>query len=220
MRLLSVNLAQPRQHQVVGKPETTGIYKVPQPGAVHVGKLGLLHDHIADVKHHGGPDQAVYLYSAQDYEWWAEQLGRALEPGTLGENLTPSSFGSETVRAGDRYRVGEVVLEVTWPRIPCATLSARMGDTKFVKKFRQARRPAFTPVCSWRGRCGPVMKWSWSWHKCRLQASSTCSSGSTRPHECPDVYSDGGSRSSRIPQHQHGRFQHSQREHDAQTHRR
>lgn len=143
MRLLSVNVAQPRQHQVVGKPETTGIYKVPQTGAVHIGFLGLAHDHIADVKHHGGPDQAVYLYSAQDYAWWAEQLGTALEPGTLGENLTLSSFGPEPVRLGDRYRVGEVELEVTWPRIPCATLSARMGDLGFVKKFRQARRPGF-----------------------------------------------------------------------------
>lgn len=143
MRLLSVNIAQPRRHQVVGKPETTGIYKVTQPGAVHVGRLGLLHDHIADVKHHGGPDQAVYLYSAQDYGWWAGQLRRTLEPGTLGENLTLSSFGSDAVRVGDRYRVGEVVLEVTSPRIPCATLSTRMGDPQFVKRFRQARRPGF-----------------------------------------------------------------------------
>ncbi|WP_216324338.1 MOSC domain-containing protein [Deinococcus aestuarii] len=143
MRLLSVNVARPREHRVVGKPGTTGIHKEPQPGAVHVGPLGLADDHIADVNNHGGPDQAVSLYSAEDYDEWAEQLGGALEPGTLGENLTLSSFGPGPVRIGDRYRIGEVVLEVTSPRIPCATLAARMGDPAFVKRFRQARRPGF-----------------------------------------------------------------------------
>ena len=43
---------------------------------------------IASKKHHGGPDQAVYVYGEHDYAWWSEQLGRPLEPGTFGENLT------------------------------------------------------------------------------------------------------------------------------------
>jgi MOSC domain-containing protein YiiM len=34
-----------------------------------------------------------------------------------------------------------VLLEVTAPRIPCATLAARMGDPTFVKRFRKAERP-------------------------------------------------------------------------------
>jgi MOSC domain-containing protein YiiM len=32
-------------------------------------------------------------------------------------------------------------LQVTAPRIPCATFAARMGDPQFVKKFRRAERP-------------------------------------------------------------------------------
>lgn len=91
---------------------------MPQSRPVGIGRLGLLDDHIGDTRHHGGADQAAYLYSAEDYDWWAEQLGTALEPGTLGENLTLSSFGREAVHIGDRYRIGRVVLEVTSPRIP------------------------------------------------------------------------------------------------------
>ena len=34
-----------------------------------------------------------------------------------------------------------MVLEVTAPRIPCATLAARMDDPFFVKRFRWAERP-------------------------------------------------------------------------------
>lgn len=143
MRLLSVNVGQPRAHQVSGKPSQTGIYKMPTTGPMKVGHLGLAGDHILDVDNHGGPDQAVYIYSAQDYDWWAEQLGEALEPGTFGENLTFDAFGQSEVRIGDRFQIGPVLLEVTSPRIPCGTLATRMHDPMFVKKFVQARRPGF-----------------------------------------------------------------------------
>ena len=43
--------------------------------------------------------------------------------------------------AGDRLRIGQVVLEVTAPRIPCLTLAVRMGDPAFLKRFRRAERP-------------------------------------------------------------------------------
>ncbi len=142
MHLLSINLGNPQPLQIGNRATTTGIYKSPVE-AVQISTLGLVGDHVADQAHHGGPDQAVYVYSAEDYDWWMEQLGEALQPGTFGENLTFSSFGAEPIRIGDRFRVGEVVLEVTAPRIPCATLAARMNDLEFTKKFRQAARPGF-----------------------------------------------------------------------------
>lgn len=142
MHLVSINLGRPEPLQIGPRPTTTGIYKNPVEAA-QISTLGLVGDHVADQEHHGGPDQAVYVYSALDYDWWMEQLGEALLPGTFGENLTFSSFGEEPVRIGDRFRVGEVLLEVTAPRIPCSTLAARMNDLEFVKKFRQAARPGF-----------------------------------------------------------------------------
>ncbi|CAN5754055.1 MOSC domain-containing protein [soil metagenome] len=92
-------------------------------------------------KHHCGPDQAVYLYSAEDYAWFSSEMGRELGAGTFGENLTLSDFGGNTLYIGDRLKIGEVVLELTAPRIPCATLAARMGEPGFVKRFKQAERP-------------------------------------------------------------------------------
>ncbi len=142
MHLLSINLGNPQPLQIGPRSTTTGIYKSPVEAA-QISTLGLVGDHVADQEHHGGPDQAVYVYSAEDYDWWMEQLGEALQPGTFGENLTFSSFGAEPVRIGDRFRVGLVLLEVSAPRIPCSTLAARMNDLEFVKKFRQAARPGF-----------------------------------------------------------------------------
>ena len=62
-----------------------------------------------------------------------------LEPGTFGENLTLSSFGTEPVRIGDRFRVGEALVEVTAPRIPCAVFATRMGEPDWVNRFADAR---------------------------------------------------------------------------------
>ena len=141
MQLTSVNLGVERAMPRVKESGKTGIYKLPVSEEVQVTALGLPGDVICDVKHHGGPDQAVYVYGAGDYAWWSQELGYELAPGTFGENLTISELESGPFHIGDRLLVGTVILEVTSARIPCGTLAARMGDPSFVKRYRQAERP-------------------------------------------------------------------------------
>jgi MOSC domain-containing protein YiiM len=141
MRLLSVNVGRERSigdGKVSGK---TGIDKRPVDRPVQVTSNGLTGDRICDTENHGGVDQAVYVYGVPDYAWWSETLGRELPPGTFGENLTITELESADVFIGDRLLVGAVILEVTAPRIPCATLAARMEEPTFVKRFRRAERP-------------------------------------------------------------------------------
>lgn len=137
--LLSVNTAAPEP--INTRRGLSGIFKRPQPGTVKVGKLGLENDAILDKANHGGVDQAVYLYTQPDYDWWSKELGYACEPGLFGENLTVSGFESAEVRVGDRYRIGDVLLEVTSARIPCNTFARRMKDGKWVKRFYAGERP-------------------------------------------------------------------------------
>lgn len=118
----------------------TGIRKTPVGGPVLCDAQGLVGDAIGNHKHHGGPDQAVYLYSAEDYAWWSETLGRPCAPGLFGENLTLDRWW-DAPRIGDRVQFGDVVLELTAPRIPCNTLASRMGDPRFVQQFARATRP-------------------------------------------------------------------------------
>ncbi|WP_196260705.1 MOSC domain-containing protein [Pelagibacterium limicola] len=139
MRLLSVNVG--KAQPIATKSGSTGIFKVPQPGTVHIGPLGLKGDAIVDTKHHGGPDQAVYLFGQPDYDWFAQSENRPMHPGLFGENLTVSELESATVRVGDRFDIEGVLLEITYPRIPCVTLAARLGDPTFVKRFHAAKRP-------------------------------------------------------------------------------
>ena len=86
--LLSINVGAVRQVELAGRPRTTAIWKLPVPGRVAVRGMNVVGDEQADRRVHGGPDKAVYAYAREDYAWWERQLGRRLEPGTLGENLT------------------------------------------------------------------------------------------------------------------------------------
>lgn len=143
MKLANVNIGQERTQQNGNKLETTGIYKLPTPEPVHISSLGIKEDFIASKKHHGGPDQAIYVYGTTDYDWWSTELGRDLYPGTFGENLDITELESSQFNIGDRLLIGSVILEITAPRIPCGTLAARMEDPQFVKRFRHAERPGF-----------------------------------------------------------------------------
>ncbi|NJL86095.1 MAG: MOSC domain-containing protein [Leptolyngbyaceae cyanobacterium SM1_1_3] len=141
MHVVSVNISEPEAIKINSRVVTTGIFKHPVAGKVQVSAQGLAGDTIADKKYHGGLDQAVYLYSAEDYAWWADQLQRDVSMGTFGDNLTLSSFGPDPLRVGDRFQINSLLLEVTFPRIPCATLGARMEGAAFVKRFVEAQRP-------------------------------------------------------------------------------
>ncbi len=141
MKLLSVNIGQEQGIQGAYKSGRTGIFKQPVTGPVQISRLGLSSDAVVDKKNHGGVDQAVYLYCQPDYAWWAKELGMELFPGTFGENLTLSGPESTTFSIGDMLYIGEAVLQVTAPRIPCKTLAARMGDPNFIKRYREVERP-------------------------------------------------------------------------------
>lgn len=141
MQLISVNVG--TVQPIKAKSGKTGIYKVPMAGPVQVTADGLIGDAICDVENHGGVDQALYVFGTRDYEWWSHELGRDLAVGTFGENLTVSELGSTEFNVGDRLHLGDVVIEVTSPRIPCVTLATRMGDPSFTKRFRSAERPGF-----------------------------------------------------------------------------
>lgn len=143
MKLLSINIGDRQIQQNAGRDEITGIYKRPVQVPMPVLHYGFSDDFIGSPKHHGGPDQAVYVYGETDYRWWEKELGTSLEAGTFGENLTISDLESGRFNIGDTLHIGDVVLQVTAPRIPCGTFARRMGDPQWVKKFRAAERPGF-----------------------------------------------------------------------------
>jgi MOSC domain-containing protein YiiM len=141
MKLISINAGKQQTQINKGRTEITGIYKTVLQGPVQITSLGIADDFIGSPKHHGGPDQALYIYGEADYHWWANETGKAMHPGLFGDNLTISELESASFNIGDFLHIGEVTLQVTSPRIPCSTFATRMGDPQWVKKFRAAERP-------------------------------------------------------------------------------
>lgn len=149
MKLLSVNVGKPRPNPWKGL-SATGIDKRPvdtpvtvtDPGPKGTGAVGLAGDRVYDVKHHGGSDQAVYAYAREDFDGWEAELGRPLENGTFGENLTTAGLNVNGALIGERWHIGSsVVLEVSCPRIPCATFPGWLNRVGWIRRFTQAALP-------------------------------------------------------------------------------
>ena len=117
----------------------TAIDKRPVEGAVDVGELGIAGDRQVDSSH-GGPDAAVYVYADEDAAWWADELGREVPPGLFGENVRTSGLDVNGARIGERWRIGDVLLEVRQPRTPCHNLALRMGLDDFHVRFNATGR--------------------------------------------------------------------------------
>ena len=119
----------------------SAIGKAPADGRVRVAGVNVEGDEQADRRVHGGPDKAVYAYAAEDTAFWEAELGCELAPGALGENLTTEGLDVSGAIVGERWRIGDVELEVCQPRLPCAKLALRLGEPAMVKRFAQASRP-------------------------------------------------------------------------------
>jgi MOSC domain-containing protein YiiM len=123
----------------------TAIDKRPVPGRVPVRLLGLHGDKQMDLEHHGGRDQAVYAYAGEDASWWASELERDVPAGLFGENLRTTGLDVSGAVIGERWLVGDpaegTVLEVTSPRIPCATFQRWLEEPRWVKRFTDHGAP-------------------------------------------------------------------------------
>ena len=140
-RVISVNVGRPRAFEFNGREVESAIWKSPVAGGVAARGVNLEGDDQADRKAHGGPDKAVYAYAVEDVRWWERELGRPLQHGHFGENLTTEGIDVNGALVGESWEVGTALLEVSEPRVPCWRLGVRMDDMTFVRRFTEALRP-------------------------------------------------------------------------------
>ena len=143
-RIVSVNVGKVAGLPWNGGQVLSGFVKRSVAGPVRVADHHLEGDEQGDRTVHGGPRKAVYLYSADHYDWWRSELpGVELPWGSFGENLTVSGIREPDVHIGDRWRAGTAVLEVTQPRSPCFKMNARFARADMIPRFWQSRRSGF-----------------------------------------------------------------------------
>ena len=144
MKLLSVNVSQPKEVSHNGERIKTGIFKEPVSGRTMMRKLNLDGDGQGDLSVHGGIHKAVYIYPIEHYYYWKRELGRDdLSYGKFGENLTVEGLLEEAVHIGDVFRIGGALVEVSQPRVPCFKLGIKMRDPQIVKPFLASKRVGF-----------------------------------------------------------------------------
>lgn len=142
--IISVNVGTPREVVWQGKSITTGIFKEPVDAPVMMSTLNLDGDRQADLTVHGGTEKAVYVYPAEHYEYWRNELPDVDLPwGVFGENFTTEGLLEDALYIGDRFRIGEAEVIVTQPRLPCYKLGVKFGHADMVKKFLSSRRTGF-----------------------------------------------------------------------------
>ena len=108
---------------------------------VRVFSRGLDGDEQADRRHHGGPDQALLMYSADHYAGWRAEFDLSEFPhGAFGENLTILGLTEEAVCIGDVFRVGNATARVTMPRFPCWKLARRWNVGSLTERARETGR--------------------------------------------------------------------------------
>ena len=139
MKILSINVSEPKKITFNGKELITSIYKIPTNKAVNVTELGLEGDRQADLQVHGGYDKAVYAYSHKHYGYWSEEFGETYtDYGLVGENLTIDDFEEKDINIGDVLEIGDTRLQISQPRIPCYKVGIKMNKREFPKIFSKS----------------------------------------------------------------------------------
>jgi len=144
MRVVSVNVGLPREVLWKRRTVSTGIFKEPVAGRVMARRLNLDGDRQADLSLHGGPEKAIYVYPANYYHAWRQELPEMNLPwGMFGENLTVEGLRDDTVHIGDQFRIGSALVMVTQPRLPCYKLALKFGRDDMLKRFLVSGRTGF-----------------------------------------------------------------------------
>jgi len=119
------------------KGELSGYVKAPVGGPVKLTKFGLIEDHQADEKHHGGVDKALFHYPADHYRVWQserpELTSYLCKAGAFGENMSSIGITETDVCIGDQFKVGSAIVEISQGRQPCWKLGHFFDDASMVK---------------------------------------------------------------------------------------
>lgn len=104
-----------------------------QTESIFLTHTGFEGDMVVHTEHHGGNDKAICCYSADRFPYWKSELNFDLEASAFGENLTLAGESSleENVFIGDRYQLGEAIVEVSEPRGPCYIIGIRYNYKPF-----------------------------------------------------------------------------------------
>ena len=97
-----------------------------------VTRSGMEGDRQRNLKHHGGPDRALCIYSEELIAALREE-GHPIAAGSVGENVTVAGIDWRLMTPGTRVALGDVVVELTAYTAPCRTIRRSCEAERFVR---------------------------------------------------------------------------------------
>lgn len=113
-----------------------GVPKFPIPRA-RICETKVEGDKQNNLKHHGGIERAVCLYSLELIK--ALNLeGHPLEPGSTGENITLEGMDWSLMKSGLILKIGNSEIKLTYPTTPCKKISESflLGDFSRISEIK------------------------------------------------------------------------------------
>jgi len=145
--LLAIHVGTPRTY---GRPDaedpmdqewTTSFFKDPIEGPVWIHRTRVEGDQPANVKAHGGVEQAALIYAADHYPMWRRELDMPdFGYGAFGENFSVSGLDEESVCIGDVLAIGAARLQVSKPRAPCWKIDRRWRREDLARRVQETGR--------------------------------------------------------------------------------
>ncbi|UDI77642.1 MOSC domain-containing protein [Staphylococcus taiwanensis] len=120
----------------------SALNKTPFSGKMWLSKLGFIGDEQA-YKDHGGPHKAICSFSKANYQMYKDDLVKLPDYAMFGENLTIEDLDEAQVYFGDKYRLGEAIIEVSEIREPCWKIQTKYGIPDLVKRMTQSGKTGF-----------------------------------------------------------------------------
>jgi MOSC domain-containing protein YiiM len=117
----------------------------------NVTKNGIKGDGWRHPQFHGTPRRAILLITSEGIDDLTAQ-GFPVYFGALGENITTRGLDRRSLRIGQRFRTGEVVIVLTEVRFPCGTLSVYGAGIQAA--IYDARAQAWDPASAVWGMSG------------------------------------------------------------------
>lgn len=140
----AVRVGPVREQHWSGRTIVTGAAKAPVSGSVLASAEGLAGDAQGNLRVHGGPDKAICCYPVEHYADWRAE-GIDLPAGAFFENLELEGLVDAEVFLGDVFTIGEAGLrvQVTAPRRPCTTVSARWSMRELPRLMQDRGRTGY-----------------------------------------------------------------------------
>lgn len=134
-------MGDPNAKKLMDKEWTSGIFKESVQNPVWLSKVKLEGDGQADLKNHGGPEKAVFVYPVTHYEKWQSELENVqIQSGVMGENFSVVGLDEANVCIGDIYEIGESLVQVSQPRQPCWKPARRFKILDFALRIQKSGR--------------------------------------------------------------------------------